>query len=62
MKCPYCGSEKMDCVNPVTGNKYAIFEIDTEAGKRCPNALTVDIYGCPDCGGVFLKSEFVSEE
>ena len=62
MKCPYCSSQKMDLLLPKSGSKYALFEVDTHTGKRLSDALTVDVYGCPDCNGILLKSDFQFED
>lgn len=59
MKCPYCGSEEFDKLQPSDGDMFALAEIDSKKHIiSSTKALAVEVYGCAKCNGIFLKSNF----
>lgn len=61
MKCPYCDSELMDRIEPNQDCQFVISEMNINSHKRV-RGFKVDMYGCPDCGGILLKSNFKLED
>lgn len=57
MKCPYCNSDSMREFAPTEGCTFVLSEMNIQTHKRV-QGRSVHVYGCPDCGGIFLKSQF----